>query len=368
MSIFFTFSKSDSPFPSALPSACTYRTNAPPGSSVHLSQTKDSPLWNEIARSWRYYHLGKTAFSLKKSVFCHTGTAPCHEPLFRHRSPPFLREQVFTFSRINFEDKFDLDKTVSPSGNCDFQPLGAARLLEPVFHLRNSYLLRAQALSFSRINSKPEFHRGKNYLNTFSHRFLTFNLCDFPPDPGKMSQMNTARASKRSGPPMPRLPPGVEYFRKTEMNQRLAFLAPASATADIAKSEHIDLLADWQNNAQQDDIGRRVRMWARHEKRRDDERFARPLEPRNSRVLIRTSKALTREQCDNLYELHENIEDTATFAAALRTPEEPWNPELRAIFGWAAPGCYDSARGAFVSARTVTAGQRASMIRMAGEV
>ena len=94
--------------------------------------------------------------------------------------------------------------------------------------------------------------------------------------------------------------------------------------------------------------------------------FCRPPPPAStSKVLQRAKRAQVKLQSNELLTLDQNLADNGTFMATLREGAASMTLELRAIMRWAAPGVWNSARSNFVPGKTVTAGQRASVVKMA---
>ena len=142
-------------------------------------------------------------------------------------------------------------------------------------------------------------------------------------------------------------------------------LAFAAEKADAAAADQILIRKEWQDHAQPTDRRRRVRIWQEAHKRLDNMGFVRPLPPTGSPVLQRAFRAQIRVQCTELVQLDTNLQDIDTFMATLREGQASMTLDLRAIMRWAAPGVWNSARSSFLPGKTVTKGQRASMVKMA---
>jgi hypothetical protein len=165
--------------------------------------------------------------------------------------------------------------------------------------------------------------------------------------------------------PPPPLMPG-HYVRATMMSRRMEFLGFAAARADLASANQEAVLKEWNEHATIADTGRRMRVWTEARRREDNMGFSRPSVPAsNSKVLQRAKRAHIKHQCAEMLDLDQNIEDNATYMTSLREGAASMTLDLRAIMRWAAPGVWNSARSNFVPGKTVTTGQRASIVKMA---
>ena len=146
----------------------------------------------------------------------------------------------------------------------------------------------------------------------------------------------------------------------------MEFLSFAAARADLAAANQDAVLKEWNEHATLADTGRRMRVWAEARRREDNMGFCRPSPPAStSKVLQRAKRAQVKLQSNELLTLDQNLADNGTFMATLREGAASMTLELRAIMRWAAPGVWNSARSNFVPGKTVTAGQRASVVKMA---
>jgi hypothetical protein len=138
---------------------------------------------------------------------------------------------------------------------------------------------------------------------------------------------------------------------------------------DLAAAEQELIRAEWKAHAQEADYGHSERVWREASRRVVDDGFVLPKGPaRTSKVLVRHTMARVKRECRELITLSKNIKDLATFSATLRDRDFLYSLETKAIFQWAATGTWDSARSAFKSAKTITKGQRSSIIRMAKQL